>query len=120
MTAKEKKVAKEEKRLQEIFKDIEPKRKAAAFELIHQAAYLSVTIRDLSQDLDENGIVEMFTQSEKTEPYERQRPTATVFCSMNTSYQKAIKQLTDLLPKETAKPKADDDGFDDFVTALDD
>ena len=35
---------------------------------------------------------------------------------MNTSYQKGIKQLTDLLPKEV-KALEDDDGFEEFVNS---
>jgi len=37
---------------------------------------------------------------------------------MNTSYQKIIKQLTDLLPKD--EPKPEDDGFDAFVGGRED
>jgi len=35
----------------------------------------------------------MFTQSEKTEPYERERPVARLYNTMNANYQKIIKQL---------------------------
>ena len=56
---------------------------------------------------------EMFQQGEQ-EPYERERPVAKQYNSMNTSYQKIIKQLTDLLPKQVEQQK--DDGFDSFVS----
>ena len=44
---------------------------------------------------------------------------ANVANTMNTSYQKAMKQLTDLLPKDDGsnKKKDNDDGFDDFVNS---
>lgn len=69
-------------------------------------------------DIDENGYIEMFSQSEKTDPYERERPVARLYNTMNKNYQSIIKQLTDLVPKE--EPKAQDDGFDSFVGDRDD
>jgi hypothetical protein len=68
-------------------------------------------------ELDEKGYVELFTQSEKTEPYERERPIARLYNTMNKNYQSIIKQLSDLVPKQEVKIK--DDGFDDFVNRRD-
>lgn len=73
---------------------------------------MRVTLEDWENDIDKNGYVEMFTQSEKTDPYERERPVARLYNTMNKNYQSIIKQLSDLVPKEVKK---DDDGFDDFV-----
>ena len=40
---------------------------------------------------------------------------------MNTAYQKAIKQLTDLLPKTVEENKQEtSDGFDEFVYGRED
>ena len=42
------------------------------------------------------------------------------YVSLDTAYQKAIKQLDAMLPKEENIPKGDpDDGFDDFVSGRD-
>ena len=38
---------------------------------------------------------------------------------MNGNYQKIIKQLDALLPKEEPKTRENDDGFDDFVSGRD-
>ena len=73
-------------------------------------------IETVSQD--ENGFVEMFQQGKDQDPYERKRPVADLYNTMNTSYQKIIKQLTDLLPKD--EPKPEDDGFDAFVGGRED
>ena len=110
---KEERVKKEEKRLLDIYKDIEPRRKATALGLIQRTAHMRITLEDLAADLDENGYVDWFSQGDQ-EPYERRRPTADVYNSMNTAYQKAIKQLTDLLPKANA-PEPRSDGFDEFA-----
>ena len=79
---------------------------------------MRVTLEDYEKDLDENGYVEKFTQSEKMEPYERERPVARLYNTMNKNYQSIIKQLTDLIPKPEAKQE--DDGFNDFVNGRDD
>ena len=44
--------------------------------LIIQAARLRVLLNEMWMDISENGDYEMFSQSDKTEPYERERPVA--------------------------------------------
>ena len=114
---KEERVKKEERRLSRIFKKVDSKKKDVVIGLIQRAAHLRVTLDDLAVDLDENGYTEMFQQGDKQAPYERKRPTADLYTTMNTLYQKAIKQLTDLLPKETTAAKRADepDEFESFI-----
>ena len=78
---------------------------------------MRITLEDFEKDLDENGYTEKFQQGREQTPYDRKRPVAEMYTSMQALYQKAVKQLTDLLPKETtARTKsAQDDGFEDFV-----
>lgn len=111
---KDERISKEEKRIRKSYKDIPKKLMTVADGLIRRAAYMRITLEDYENDLDENGYVEMFTQSERTEPYERERPVARLYNTMNKNYQSIIRQLSDLLPKEPPK-KEEDDGFDDFV-----
>ena len=75
---------------------------------------MRVTLEDMEQDLDDNGFVEMFSQSEKTDPYERERPVARLYNTMNKNYQSIIKQLSDLVPKPDIKQEKDD-GFENFI-----
>ena len=110
---KEERIRAEKNRLNRIYKDLNGNKKAVAAGLIERAAHMRVTLEDFAEDLDQNGYVERFSQGDQ-EPYERKRPTADLYNTMNTSYQKAIKQLTDLLPKEEPV-KQDDDDFDNFV-----
>ena len=113
-----KRIKKEEQRLQRIYKDVDEDNKAIIDGLIRRAAYMRITLEDWEIDIMENGCTEMFTQSEKTDPYERERPVARLYNTMNTNYQKIIKQLSDLVPKqETGKEK--DDGFAAFVSGRD-
>jgi hypothetical protein len=107
----------EEKRLRTIYKNIDKDNKAIIDGLIQRAAYMRVTLEDYEKDLDEKGYVELFTQSEKTEPYERERPVARLYNTMNKNYQSIIKQLGDLVPKEVKV--VEDDGFTDFISQRD-
>lgn len=114
--SRDERILKEERRLRKIYKNIDTDKKGIIDGLIQRAAYMRVTLEDWEKDIMENGYIEMFTQSEKTDPYERERPVARLYNTMNKSYQSIIKQLTDLMPKE-AKVVDEDDGFNDFVNS---
>lgn len=68
--------------------------------LIVQAARLRVSLDILSADIAENGMTEWFQQSEKVDPYERERPAASLFLKTDKNYQAVMKQLTDLVPPD--------------------
>ena len=121
---KDERVRKEERRLAKIFRDIDPLKKNVVAGLIQRAAHLRVTLDDLAADLDKNGYTELFQQGRDNPPYERKRPSADLYTTMNTIYQKEIKQLTDLLPKEVKSgsvQKSDPiSEFEAFVVGRDD
>lgn len=114
---KQERTTAEEARLREIYKDIGKNNKAIVDGLIIRAAYMRVTLEDYEKDLDTNGYVEMFSQSDKAPSYERERPVARLYNTMNKNYQSIIKQLSDLLPKEKAQDPADE--MDTFVSERD-
>ena len=87
-------------RLTEIYRGLPPKQFALAQGLIIQAARLRVRLDKLWAELEEKGETEWFTQSEKTEPYERERPASRTFTATDKSYQSIIKQLNDMIPEE--------------------
>lgn len=116
--SKDKRIKKEEQHLKQLYRDFDGDKKTVVSGLIQRAAYLKVSLEYFEKDLDENGFVEMFSQGDQ-KPYERKRPVADLYNTMNTAYQKAIKQLTDLLPRNDVK-KADNDGFDNFVNERED
>jgi len=108
----------EERKLKRNYKELQKNVSNVTAGLIRRAAYMKVTLEDYEKDLDENGYVEMFSQSEKQEPYERERPVARLYNTMNKNYQNIIKVLVSLLPKQDPKPK--DDGFDMFIRSRND
>ena len=87
-------------RLTEIYRGLPPKQFALAQGLIIQAARLRVRLDKLWAELEEKGETEWFTQSDKTDPYERERPASRTFTATDKSYQSIIKQLNDMIPKE--------------------
>jgi uncharacterized protein YicC (UPF0701 family) len=114
-TTKDERIKKEVRRLNRIYKDIDKDNKAIIDGLIQRAAYMRVTLEDWEEDIIKNGCMEMFTQSINTPPYERERPVARLYNTMNANYQKIIKQLSDLAPKEAPTKGVEDDGFADFI-----
>lgn len=102
---KEKLVKKERTRLQKLYQNIPENQKKLVEGLIIQAARLRVLLDEMWIDISENGDYELFSQSEKQEPYERERPVAKLYNSRNDSYYRIIKQLSDILPEGECDPK---------------
>ena len=92
-------------RLTKIFKSLPPNEFAVAKGLIVQAARLRARLDRLWQDISEKGETEQFRQSDKTEPYERERPAARLFTATDKNYQSILKQLGDMVPASQQKSK---------------
>ena len=90
-------------RLTALYQGLPPKQFALAQGLIIQAARLRVRLDKLWAEIEEKGETEWFTQSDKTDPYERERPASRTFTATDKSYQSIIKQLNDMLPADTEK-----------------
>lgn len=108
-------VKKEKNRLNRLFKNIPEKKKKAVEGLVIQAARLRVLLDEMWIDISENGDYELFSQSENQIPYERERPIAKLYNARDASYQRVIKQLTDLIevaPSNNGKPPPAQDGSD--------
>lgn len=120
MTKKSKanRIKAEDERIREVFHDLPADIMNLYDGLIKRAAYMRITLEDYEADLDANGYVEQFTQSEKTDPYERERPVARLYNTMNKNYQSIMKQLADKLPE----PVNGDAGKEikDFLRGVDD
>ena len=112
----EKEIETERKRNLRIYSKIDLNKKNTVLGLIERAAFMRVKLKELEKDINIYGFTEWFQQGEQ-EPYKRQRPEAQIYCSLNTGYQKIIKQLSDLLPKQEVKVESD--GFDNFVSGRD-
>jgi hypothetical protein len=116
---KESRIKAERKRLVSNYADLPPGRMAIAEGLINRAAFMRVELEDLEADLLEHGWTEPFQQG-KQDPYDRARPQGQTYNAVNGNYQKIIKQLDAMLPKDDLPGGDPDDGFDDFVNGRDD
>lgn len=116
---KSSRVKAEKNRLSETYADLPDFRKTVAMGLIERAAFMRVELEDLEKDLTENGWTELFRQGNQ-DPYDRARPQGQQYNALNANYQKLIKQLDAMLPKDDQRASGDpDDGFDDFVSGRD-
>lgn len=97
-TDKTARIAEEYERIAALYADLPQDKQSLYDGLMRRGAYIRVTLEDMEADIDKDGYVESFTQSEKTEPYERQRPVASLYNSMVKNYQTIMKQLADALP----------------------
>lgn len=106
-------IRKEITRLNKIFVIKSDEEKAYLEGLIKRAAFMRCNLEDMEKDLNEKGFTEMFTQSAQAPPYERERPMARMYNSLNKNYQTLMKQLSDFVDRTEKAPE--DDGFDDFL-----
>lgn len=108
MPARDKRIKTEEGRLRELFEGLQPQEQKVADGLIQRAAFMRVQLEDFEVDMNKHGCVEMFTQSDKTDPYERERPVVRLHNTMVKNYAMVVKQLKDLLPPAQAVKAADE------------
>lgn len=93
------------RRLTRVYKNLSAGKKAVAQGLIAEAARLRVLCDQLWADIEENGMTEMFHQSEDQEAYERERPAARQYLTANKNYQAIMKQLDGMVPTDTPGQK---------------
>ena len=84
-------------RLSSIYDNLPPRELALAQGLIVQAARIRVQLDELTADIAKNGLLELFRQSDKVEPYTRERPAAQLFAKLDKNYQTVINQLNGMI-----------------------
>lgn len=108
---KDKLVKREITRLTNLFKDVERNRRLAAKGLIEEVAFMKATLSELKELVNENGAIDIMPQGDYS--IKREEPALKSYNTMIQRYANALKQLSDMLPKEVAKEV--DDGFDSFL-----
>ncbi len=94
----------------DIIADVRARGDAALLE--YCAKFDKVRLDALNDDITVNGLTEWFQQSEKCEPYKRERPEAAMFVKLDKNYQSIMKQLADLVPPDAETPETVCDAFD--------
>lgn len=105
-TLKEKAVKKELRKLNALFKDIPEKNKKLVEGLINNAAFMFVSLKELQEELNENGAVIAYTSGNGFDTI-KDNPAHKAYTNMLGKYTAIIKQLNDLLPKENQENKDD-------------
>lgn len=109
---KEAKILAEEKRLSAVFTKIPARSKRAMKSLIHNAAFMAVTLSDLQDTINADGPVSEY-QNGENQWGTKKSPEIEIYNTMIKNHASIIKQLTDLLPPEEAEKN--DDEFEGFV-----
>ena len=98
-TAKEAEIRKEQLRLKRAFKDLDKNKKTTVEQLISTAAFLSVTLRELEEEINRNGVTEEY-QNGANQFGVKQSAAAVTHIAMTKNLTAIIKQLADLVPAE--------------------
>lgn len=115
---KDRLIKSDESGLKRMFTNLDPKKQQLAYRLCAKAAYIKVSLDELQEDIDKNGYYEKFSQGKDQEPYDRRRPVVDTFNSLTTNYQRYMKQLAEMIPKQVVAEKGD--GFEEFVNGRED
>ena len=95
--SKETRIRKEKKRLAGIFKDLEENKLKTCAALIDRAAFITVSLEDLEEQLNETGWVESYQNGENQSGMKK-AAAADVHISLTKNLNAIIKQLLDLVP----------------------
>ena len=111
---KEDRINQEKNKLNRMFKEIEEKKKKTVEKLVINAAFMAISLEDLQKIINEKGYTEEY-QNGANQRGVKKCSEVEIYNTMIKNYSSVIKQLTDLLPKDTTKVV--DDGFEEVVNA---
>lgn len=109
---KEQRIRAEVRRLNSLFSKMDKNTKKVVESLIKNAAFMAITLTDLQEHINLNGVTDKY-QNGENQWGTKKSPEVEIHIAMTKNHNATMKQLADLLPKRTPKPE--DDGFDDFV-----
>lgn len=98
---KDRRVKEEKERLRAILEDldIDSQRMDIAKSLIANAAFMAITLQDLQDKINADGVVSEY-QNGENQWGTKQSPEASTYISLVNRHNAVMKQLLDLLPKE--------------------
>lgn len=90
-------IKKEKDRLTDIFKDLEPNKLKTCSALIDRAAFITVSLEDLEEQLNRTGWVETYQNGENQSGIKK-AAAADVHISLTKNLNAIVKQLLELVP----------------------
>lgn len=117
---KEEIIKAEKRKLAGIYTRLDKKTKRSVDSLVDEAAFMAASLYELRKIIDEKGYTEEY-QNGANQKGVKKCSEVEIYNTMIKNYSSVVKQLTDLLPKEQEKGKAQSgDGFEEFVSGRDD
>ena len=114
---KEQKIKSEVSKLKKIYKEIDKDRMVLAIKLIENAAFMTVTLKDLQEQIVEEGSIVTATNGNGFETTQ-ENPAQKAYNAMMQRFTPCIKQLTDMLPSsKAAEAKKAGDALKEFISA---
>lgn len=90
-------IKREKDRIMEVFKGLEPNKLKTCAALIDRAAFITVSLEDLEEQLNESGWVETYQNGENQSGMKK-AAAADVHISLTKNLNAIVKQLLDLVP----------------------
>lgn len=115
LVEKNKNIRKETQRLKKLFKELPEKKKKMAEKLIENAAFMSITLDELKEDIKIYGVKETYVNGKDQFGFKESIESKT-YNTMIKNYMNIIKQLNDMLPED--KKIDEDDEFEQFNGGL--
>lgn len=106
-------IKKEVAKINKLFKDMDIQVKKSISTVIENAAFMAVTLRELQDYLNKNGLTVEYQNGENQFGIKKSAEID-IYNTMIKNFVSTMKAITDLLPKDIAN-KIKDDGFDTFV-----
>lgn len=111
---KRKRVTYEKERIEKELNLNDSQKKRIAKNLIEDAAYLSVSMKELRNDIDKEGHVVVMQQGDYC--IDRENPKVKIYNNYLQRYTTIMDKILSLLPREELKVvEKEDDGFDSFA-----
>ncbi len=102
------------KKLEQDLADVPEDKARMISGLVYRAAYMHATLEDYEADMTLNGYTEPFQQSERCDPYDRERPVVRLYNAMVKNYAAVMRQIFDLAPDKPAG--SPDPAYDKFFS----
>ena len=103
------------KKLKKLFKDLPNNKKKMSEKLIENAAFMSIALDELKEDIKLYGVKETYVNGKDQFGFKESIESKT-YNTMVKNYMNIIKQLNDMLPEE--KKINEDDEFERFNGSL--
>lgn len=97
-------IAREKERLEEIFRDLEPNKLSTCQALIDRAAFITISLEDLEEQLNATGWVEPYKNGENQTGMKKSA-AADAHISLTKNLNAIIKQLLEVVPAAQMKSR---------------